>query len=375
MDSDDDILACFIEDSREHLTGIEATLMDIEQAGAEADPELINTVFRAAHSIKGGAGFLGLDNVRDLAHKLENVLHMVRSGELAAASHIVSRLLAGFDLLRTLAEEAHAGNSRDISAALADLSELATGHLPPESRGRLAQNLEIPLPGGHMAIPLDRLSLEQAVQGGKYLYLVEYDLIHDVHARDKTPLDVIAAMESGGLILGCQTDLLAVGDLDGPPANAIPFYVLYATIVEPDVAGYLFAIDSSRFHVVDHKALLAGSAAPAAPAMQGGRPHRLQLEGELDATALAVLKPAVLAAIAAHSALELDLARAGDFGPAFLQFVCAAHRSCHARGKFLSVTGAPPQAAARVAALGFGPAASDACLIPHCPLPCGASPS
>ena len=65
---DDSILQMFLEDTREHLTDIETDLLDIEEAGAEFDLELVNKVFRTAHSIKGSAAFLSLINIRDLAH-------------------------------------------------------------------------------------------------------------------------------------------------------------------------------------------------------------------------------------------------------------------------------------------------------------------
>jgi two-component system chemotaxis sensor kinase CheA len=243
---DDEIMAMFVEDTREHLGDIEACLMDMERDGADIDEELVNKVFRAAHSIKGGAGFLNLRNTRDLAHKLENVLHMVRGREIAPDTRVISILLGGFDRLRTLVESGPAGDAEDISGLLADLAGLAVEHLPEEKKAEMAQTVDIARQDGRTLFTEDRLSLEQAVKGGKLLYLVEYDLIHDVHARKKTPLDIFSAMEASGLILDCRMDLAAVGDLDAPPANAIPLFVLFSTIVEPDVVSYLFALDERR---------------------------------------------------------------------------------------------------------------------------------
>ena len=69
VDLDDELLKEFINESREHLTTIEADLLAIEEAGSEIDVELVNKVFRAAHSIKGASSFFGLTKVKDLAHK------------------------------------------------------------------------------------------------------------------------------------------------------------------------------------------------------------------------------------------------------------------------------------------------------------------
>lgn len=362
MDFDDEILSSFIEDTREHLAGIEASLMDMEQTDADSYPELVNTVFRAAHSIKGGASFLALDKVRDLAHKLENVLHMMRNGEMMPDQTVISALLGGFDLLRNLVEDVQPSNDQDISAAIAALSDLTTRNLTAEGKELLTQEVSVPLPGGGLPISMDRLSLEQATQGGRYLYLVEYDLIHDVHARGKTPLDIIAVMESSGLIVDCRMDLPSVGDLDAPPVNRVPFYLLYATIVEPDVVGYLFALDASRIRLIDHQAMLGqkDEEPGSAPGVSAAA-ATLELGGSLDPDALTGIKQRVLEVLARGENATLDMSRAESPGTAFVQFVCAAVRSFAAKGLSLTLQAAPPGWPDLLSGLGFDSATAEAC--------------
>ena len=91
---DDELLNEFISESREHLATIEADLLTIEESGADIDEELVNKVFRAAHSIKGGSGFFGLERVKELAHRAETVLDMLRSRKMAPNAEIVNVLLA-----------------------------------------------------------------------------------------------------------------------------------------------------------------------------------------------------------------------------------------------------------------------------------------
>lgn len=262
---DDEIMVMFVEDSREHLGDIESALMDMERGGADIDEELVNTVFRAAHSIKGGAGFLNLNNIRDLAHKLEGLLHMVRSREIVPDTKLINGLLAGFDRLLGLVEAAAASDGEDIAAILDMLSGLTAEHLSPQQQEQAAATVPIALPGGEAIFTEDALSLSQALAGGKNLYLVEYDLIHDVQARGKTPLDIISTMESSGLIVDCRMDLASIGDIDAPPSNRIPFYILFATIVEPDIVSYLFALNSDFIHAVDVDAMAeAPAGTPAA---------------------------------------------------------------------------------------------------------------
>src|ERR1700685_2621631 len=99
---DDDLVLEYLAECREHLVTIETDLLSMEQAGAAIDEQLVNRVFRAAHSIKGGAGFFDLHKIKELGHRTENVLDLVRSGQMIPNSEIVSILLVRFDKLPTL---------------------------------------------------------------------------------------------------------------------------------------------------------------------------------------------------------------------------------------------------------------------------------
>ena len=70
--ADDEILLSFIDESREHLADIENDLLAIEETGVDIDEELVNNVFRAAHSIKGAARVIGLDPLVGFAHAMED---------------------------------------------------------------------------------------------------------------------------------------------------------------------------------------------------------------------------------------------------------------------------------------------------------------
>ncbi len=363
---DDDIMSMFVEDTREHLANIESALMDMERGGADIDEELVNTVFRAAHSIKGGAGFLNLANIRDLAHRLENLLHMIRNREIVPDTRVINRLLAGFDRLLALVESAPTSDAEDIADMLDALSDLTAEHLPCEQRAEARAVVPIAVsPGGGALFNLDALSLRQATAEGRNLYLVEYDLIHDVQARGKTPLDVISTMESSGLIVDCRMELAAVGDLDAQPSNRIPFYVLFASIVEPDIVGYLFALEPDRIRPLDPAALLpARDAAPAgecaAPpaAEEAFGPWRLARDGETATLRLvpgeqadaATARDALLCALAEETPVEMlwDIPPRPDL--ALLQVLAAAARDYAGRGLTLAHRGGPPRTFSEAAA-------------------------
>jgi len=64
--NDSENIQVYIEESLEHLETIESDLLQIENGGVELDEEAVNKVFRTAHSIKGGAGFLGFNTIKEL---------------------------------------------------------------------------------------------------------------------------------------------------------------------------------------------------------------------------------------------------------------------------------------------------------------------
>jgi len=246
---DDDTLQMYVQESLDHLGAIEQDLLTIEAAGAAIDAERVNKVFRAAHSIKGGAGFLGLHTVNELAHKLENVLGLVRGGEMVPTPELVNVLLRGFDKLRELMEAVDTSNDADIAEHTVALEGLTTALLPEERKATVARQHVVALPGGRAAFEVSAFELAEARKGGKQLYLLEIDLVRDVERRGATPLEVIRELDDGGTIVDCRVDLAAAGTLADPPAEVVlPFFVLYATIVAPEIFPTVFELPAERVH-------------------------------------------------------------------------------------------------------------------------------
>src|SRR5450432_3171799 len=121
---DAELVQDYLAECREHLATIETDLLTIEQGGAEIDEELVNQVFRAAHSIKGGAGFFDLVKIRELAHKTESALDLIRSRQMVPTPEIVSILLLAFDKLRELIQNHGQSNQADIGEFVNALTAL-----------------------------------------------------------------------------------------------------------------------------------------------------------------------------------------------------------------------------------------------------------
>ncbi|MGI2202645.1 chemotaxis protein CheA [Shewanella oncorhynchi] len=87
----------FFEESHEHLENMEQLLLALDLASP--DPEELNTIFRAAHSIKGGSGIFGFTALTSVTHVMENLLDKTRKGNFQLTSSIIDLLLSTVDTL------------------------------------------------------------------------------------------------------------------------------------------------------------------------------------------------------------------------------------------------------------------------------------
>jgi two-component system chemotaxis sensor kinase CheA len=113
----------FFEESFEGLTVMEAELLRLERTASanghdtvSADPEILNTIFRSAHSIKGGSSTFGFGDVAAFAHVLESRLDALRDGRSLPDRRVVGLLLLAVDCLRSLIIAAKTGKQSDQGA-------------------------------------------------------------------------------------------------------------------------------------------------------------------------------------------------------------------------------------------------------------------
>ncbi|MDD9303671.1 MAG: chemotaxis protein CheW [Desulfobacter sp.] len=251
MFEDDETLQMYIEESLDHLANIESDLLTIEEGGENIDLDLVNNVFRAAHSVKGGAGFMGLTTIKDLAHHLENVLGLIRNNELTPDSMRISVLLKGFDKLETLLNNIETSNDIDISEHVTALENITKFSLPEDKQDMVSEMVDVQLRDGRVFQQVSLYEIEQNKAEGKNLFLVEYDLINDIQRKEKNPIEVLNNLQKTGTIIDSRIDFESVGTLEktaGP--SRIPFQVLFASIIEQDMAETLFDISSQYIHAV-----------------------------------------------------------------------------------------------------------------------------
>jgi two-component system, chemotaxis family, sensor kinase CheA len=113
----------FFDETQEHLATIEKVLLALDVAAP--DPEDLNAIFRAAHSIKGGAGTFGFNDMADFTHVMETLLDRLRKGELGITTGMVDALLDAKDVIGRLLAAHQSGAPADDSVE-ADVRERLT---------------------------------------------------------------------------------------------------------------------------------------------------------------------------------------------------------------------------------------------------------
>ncbi|MBY5589159.1 chemotaxis protein CheA [Rhizobium leguminosarum] len=129
-----EIKEIFFQECEEQLAELESGLLKLNDG--DRDPETVNAVFRAVHSIKGGAGAFGLDDLVAFAHVFETTLDCVRSNKLEPNQDVLKVMLKSADVLADLTNAARDGGSIDESRSrglVKELEALANGELPSPS--------------------------------------------------------------------------------------------------------------------------------------------------------------------------------------------------------------------------------------------------
>ena len=265
MIDDQETLQIFLEDAREHLRGIEKDFLAIEAAGSAVDVALVNKVFRAVHSIKGGAGFLGLDAIKELAHAMENLLNLMRNGALVPTPAMINTLLAAADVLTGLVQAPASREAVDITPYVAALEAVLASPPIAASATPLETMLDVTLPDGRVIFTVAPAALERARKGGKEVYLVRLDLLAG-ERQGKTPQDILKEFQDTGTIIESIVEVAAVGECtDDETAPSLPFYVLFATLLDADMICGLFELDARYVQHITATAPQSASAPQSPP--------------------------------------------------------------------------------------------------------------
>ncbi len=242
----DDALNTFVIECRELLENMEAALLQIEQAPDDAD--LINAIFRAAHTIKGSAGLFGLDHLVIFTHSAENVLDRVRTGELRINSELIALFLDVGDHLATLVDHVAAGNEAPEEAQqrsndlIVRLKRTDGGKSEPVAPDRIVEHQH----------PYEREGGSDGVETDNWHLSLRFN--RDVLKNGMDPVSFIRYLTTFGKIVSIVTltdDIPRAAEMD-PEDCYLGFEINYCSDADKTtIAGaFEFVQDDARIHIL-----------------------------------------------------------------------------------------------------------------------------
>lgn len=251
----------FVAEAMEHLDAMEADLMALEKQKDAPDQALVNRIFRAMHSIKGAAGFMGLNKIGDLAHAMESPLSMIRAGDIRPETAHIDAFLSGVDQLKKMLEMPLHSNKTDISGIVGGINNALSGNRFPDAAGESDAALQLFGADGEdtgfeiAESALKKLPPEMSV------YVLKYDLVQLAETGQESPIALINKLTGMGEIMDARIDA-PLDDLREDIANVpLEYDVLYASLSNPKTISDKTGLAEKRIIAV----LTENSDAPGSP--------------------------------------------------------------------------------------------------------------
>jgi len=293
----DPLLEQFLSEARENLAFID---QNIEEIGGD-DPELLNSVFRAAHTLKGGSGIVGFDSVRDITHHAEDLLDMLRDGRLTFADGMTESLYNAFDEVLNLieaAEESEGIVESDADTVKNIISELSAqmGKDTQEEAGWVMPFTLVDTPSSVLNMPLHTLrniknhpikfiknTLDEDYCTNSNLYAIVFDIDESCMVYGNDPIYTLSLL--GDKVLGvhsCMSDDNAKSVLSGTEDED---GLLLKTQLTAFIDATYEEIEDSLFNFIDELQFLPLDIASLLSVDYGDTGHKLDSLKELSSIA------------------------------------------------------------------------------------------
>ncbi|MBI2421983.1 MAG: chemotaxis protein CheW [Candidatus Hydrogenedentes bacterium] len=262
---DDGLVSEFIAESRDHLDTIEPDLLALESG--EESGDIVNRIFRAIHSIKGGAGFLSYEHLRDLSHAMENALMLLRDGGLALSPALADVLLAGVDKLRVMIDDLEGSDTVPIAGELEKLSAIVSGSelgapaavsapAPAAAPGAVAApaapTSKVAPPGEPQgAFDLSHDKVRNAVRHGLNIFAVKLE--RSLFEPEGAGRSLAGFLENLRTVGECLDSTFDSNDTNTAYAASEVEYILFGSVLEADLAPVALEVEASCVHAIEIK--------------------------------------------------------------------------------------------------------------------------
>jgi two-component system chemotaxis sensor kinase CheA len=200
----------FLVEAQEHFEQIETNFLALEEAPGDLD--LLNAIFRSVHTIKGAAGFLGLQKVQALSHIGENVLDDLRKSRMVLSDRVMELLFETVDMLKVLVEDVGVQVRKqgvpedpDPSELIRNLESLKKGGAVPEAAKATASTGNLHLPAALAGVSeAGSKAAELALSQGKSVIGLKAELASSIFGTAFNPFSMFQMVELVGHLLHRQ---------------------------------------------------------------------------------------------------------------------------------------------------------------------------
>ena len=216
------------------------SLSDCSESG-EFSPDLINSIFRGAHSLKGLAGMFGFSEISELAHNLENLLDFLRLGKVTLSQSVLSVLFDSMELLGTLVREAGegAGEEHNIARAVERINSCISATPSSDGESPLAK-LGISPQALNTLTEYEEHRLLENVKKGRNIYSVRASF--SLETFDQELAELTELLKSRGEVI---STLPSAG---GGIASSIDFEILFGS--DRDIAEIAAMVESEKVAII-----------------------------------------------------------------------------------------------------------------------------
>jgi two-component system chemotaxis sensor kinase CheA len=291
----------FVSEAEEILERMRDDLSDLADrrgAGADLDPELVNRLFRSAHSLKGLSGMFGLDGVSELSHHLEDVLDGLRMGRTAIDESALALLDEAVTLVAHTLEKLEEGAEAGLDDAAVELiARIDAWTRAPGAGGAAEGDLELDPTIMRALTEYEEHRLRENVRRGRRIQVVEASF--DILSFEEGLAELTAAIREVGEVL---STLPSPGE---SPESQIRFSLLVATELDAETLGARLELGEDAVRPASRSAAPTRSRPPE-PASAAAEPA--------DAPAPRAESAAFEAEAEADAALDGELAPANELG-------------------------------------------------------------
>lgn len=259
-----EMIGAFLDEVEEQLQLLEQNILELERSGET--PEIIQKVFRVAHTLKGSSSAMGFEKMKLLTHEMENVLDKIRNHHLKATKPVINVLFQCLDHLRLLKEDFLADRKdikTDISSTLSELKKILSGGYNQNKNTKKAKNKAIESTVQEtgqedkaIRFMLDleqQIQLEQAVISGFNILVCEVKLTEDSVMKSARAYLILNHFNQLGTVIQVEPNILENEDeLLKSTISYLLITQLDGKTIETKVRNELMEIDSIKVYPYHH---------------------------------------------------------------------------------------------------------------------------